>query len=348
MDSEAAFKRFAKPLPRPSTWRCTRLCWPRQAWFQKRRPGKRRRTACRDLFLQEELEAHACWTAEVSNGHFRPLEVGGTVPVRTAKEIEAWLVQRIAARLSLTPSQIQVTQPFLEMGMGSLDAMEITSDLQKWLDRPLSPTAIYNHPSTSALACWLARPVQVSKSPHSKAAVPPPETDFDSDHLLKDVQQLSEAEMVAFIERENDQVAVSEPEKCIAATRCGAVCSASWPSTWQAHVDRSLRDRNSCLGETRPRGISGRVAAGRCRRRPHVAELARVRTPRGKSPNSMRIRLRRICAIRDHGPQAGLYRSRLAVTRSRTRKSSDAPQQISEFYANSATADLCHPQPRAV
>jgi hypothetical protein len=39
--------------------------------------------------------------------------------------------------------------------MGSLDAVELASDLERWLNRRLSPTAIYNHPNIDALAKWL-------------------------------------------------------------------------------------------------------------------------------------------------------------------------------------------------
>ena len=88
------------------------------------------------------------------------------------------------------------------MGMGSLDAMEVAADLQTWLDRRLSPTAIYNYPNISSLAKWLASPARTSDSASLKPAVTSPESDFDPDRLLRDVQRLSEADMVAFISQE--------------------------------------------------------------------------------------------------------------------------------------------------
>ncbi len=46
---------------------------------------------------------------------------------RSAAEIESWLIERITARLRLAPGDVKVTTPFLELGMGSLDAVEIAA-----------------------------------------------------------------------------------------------------------------------------------------------------------------------------------------------------------------------------
>ncbi len=73
-------------------------------------------------------------------------------------EIEDWLIERIAARLRLPPAQVRVTTPFIEFGMGSVDAVEIAAELERWLGRRMSPTAIYNYPNIAALAQWLASP----------------------------------------------------------------------------------------------------------------------------------------------------------------------------------------------
>ena len=89
-----------------------------------------------------------------------------------AAEIESWLIERITARLPLAPGEVKVTTPFLELGMGSLDAVEIAAALERWLGRQLSPTAIYNYPTIAALACWLAIPV----APRSRGAAAGPPT----------------------------------------------------------------------------------------------------------------------------------------------------------------------------
>ncbi len=205
LDSEAAFQAVRQAIAATFEVEVYSIVLAKAGIVPKTTSGKRRRAACRDLYVRDELEVHARWTAEITNGHPHPLvaECRGTVHAPTAKEIEDWLVQRIAARMSLSTSQVQVTRPFLEMGMGSLDAMEVAADLQTWLDRRLSPTAIYNYPNIASLASWLASPAaQTMKSPSRTAAVTSLEDDFDPDRLLSDVQRLSEEDMVAFINQE--------------------------------------------------------------------------------------------------------------------------------------------------
>lgn len=167
--------------------------------------GKRRRAACREFYLRDQLEAQARWTAEVRSEVSSPAINGQPKLAHqpTAKEIERWLLKRIADRLCLTGAQIDVDKPFLEMGMGSLDAVEVAADLQDWLGRHLSPTAIYNYPSISCLASWLAKPAdQLTASNHQLAvssAISLTNPDADSRSLLREVEGLSEEDMAAFI-----------------------------------------------------------------------------------------------------------------------------------------------------
>lgn len=167
--------------------------------------GKRRRAACREFYLRDQLETQARWTAEVRNEVPSPTANGHPQLAHqpTAKEIERWLLKRIAERLGLTGSQIDVDKPFLEMGMGSLDAVEVAADLQDWLGHHLSPTAIYNYPSISCLANWLAKPAgkptASEQQPAVSSAISLMNPDVDPDSLLREVQGLSEEDMNAFI-----------------------------------------------------------------------------------------------------------------------------------------------------
>jgi len=125
--------------------------------------GKMRRSACREQYLSGEMKIVAEWKADLEDPEELEEENGdGRVsqgPRRvTASDLEAWLTERIAARLRLPRSHVHVTTPFVEFGMSSMDAVGIAVDLERWLGRPLSPTAIYNYPTISALARWLASP----------------------------------------------------------------------------------------------------------------------------------------------------------------------------------------------
>ena len=130
----------------------------------------------------------------------------------TVGEAERWLMQRVKSRLGLQAEQVRITTPFLDFGMGSVDAVEIAADLERWLGRRISPTAVYNFPNINALAQWLANP---SPEGEPLAAWHQPRValgDAHSQQLLDDVRSMTQEDMNAFILQElaklqnNDQV----------------------------------------------------------------------------------------------------------------------------------------------
>jgi len=168
--------------------------------------GKTRRADCRQRYLNGDLEILAAWKARTDEAENELADAPAVFTPRQvpADEIESWLIQRITARLQLVPGEVRVTTPFLELGMGSLDAMEIASALERWLGRPLSPTAIYNYPTITALASWLAIPVSADEvaggMPASPSAHPP--TELDSEQLLSQVRSMTEKDIEEFLAEE--------------------------------------------------------------------------------------------------------------------------------------------------
>ncbi len=103
------------------------------------------------------------------------------------------------------PDDIGVTTPFLELGMGSLDAVEIAAALERWLGRRLSPTAIYNYPTIAALAGWLATPLSPDDAggavPAAAFSLYPP-MEVDAEQLLAQVRNMSDQEVERFLAQE--------------------------------------------------------------------------------------------------------------------------------------------------
>lgn len=172
--------------------------------------GKPRRAACRERYLQNELATLAVWQAKrtpfepdaESESDERPAQPRQV----DAAEIEAWLTQRIAGRLQMPTAEVRSTTPFLEFGMGSLDAVELAAGLEKWLGRRLSPTALYNHPNIAALARWLAD-TQNSSAESAVAASAPsapaaPASTVDVERCLEEVRSQSDDDLAAFIAAE--------------------------------------------------------------------------------------------------------------------------------------------------
>ena len=163
--------------------------------------GKTRRSACRERYRSGQMKILAQWQANDQPELDEAVTATSPRSV-TAVEVENWLRERIAARLQLPVGQVGATTPFLEFGMGSVDAVEITADLERRLGQRLSPTAIYNYPNIDALARWLASP---PLDPQPSTRLPEariPVDELDSQRLLDDVRRMTEDEMQAFILQE--------------------------------------------------------------------------------------------------------------------------------------------------
>jgi len=63
-----------------------------------------------------------------------------------------WLVDRIAAVLAVDARTIPVDAPFAELGLSSLNAVELSDDLQRWAGLVLSPTLAFDYPTIEAVA----------------------------------------------------------------------------------------------------------------------------------------------------------------------------------------------------
>jgi acyl carrier protein len=160
--------------------------------------GKTRRSACREQYLKRQMTVLAAWTANLDETEETDDENGDgqldqSPRAVTATEVEAWLTERIAARLHLCRAQVQATTPFVEFGMGSLDAVAIAGDLERWLGRTLSPTAIYNYPTISALARWLANEPADGSQPARRTR-----EDLDPTQLDRELRQMTAEEMEQF------------------------------------------------------------------------------------------------------------------------------------------------------
>jgi acyl-CoA synthetase (AMP-forming)/AMP-acid ligase II/3-oxoacyl-(acyl-carrier-protein) synthase/acyl carrier protein len=74
-----------------------------------------------------------------------------------AKDITAWLIQRIADTAGVDPRQIEPRAPFSNHGLDSRAAVALSGELQDWLGSPLSPTLVYDFPSIAQLADHLTQ-----------------------------------------------------------------------------------------------------------------------------------------------------------------------------------------------
>ena len=75
---------------------------------------------------------------------------------RSEAEIQAWLIANIASIVEIDPKDIDVEKPLEYYGMDSMQAMHLSGDLEEWMGRTLSPTAVWDYPTIDLLARHLA------------------------------------------------------------------------------------------------------------------------------------------------------------------------------------------------
>jgi acyl carrier protein len=74
----------------------------------------------------------------------------------TALQIETWLVRAIARSLRVGPHEIDPARRFVELGIDSVAAVELSGDLEAWLGREVAPTVVWDYPTIALLAAHLA------------------------------------------------------------------------------------------------------------------------------------------------------------------------------------------------
>ncbi len=129
--------------------------------------GKIQRYAVKQGYLESSLREVGRWIAPTTIPETPPtatLDLAAapnTVPTsaKSAAAIEDWLVSKLAKTLKVTPHAISKTDPLADYGLDSAQAVGLSGALQDWLGTKLPPTLIWDYPTISQLAAYLAQPV---------------------------------------------------------------------------------------------------------------------------------------------------------------------------------------------
>jgi acyl carrier protein len=74
----------------------------------------------------------------------------------TAEQVQQWLVSKLAARLDVEPTTINVEAYFDEFDLDSTEALILAGELESWLGFEMEATALWYHPTIAALAEHIA------------------------------------------------------------------------------------------------------------------------------------------------------------------------------------------------
>jgi acyl carrier protein len=222
----------------------------RQASLPRTTSGKLQRSLCRQRYLQNDLKIVAIWSAHHAagaNGAAAKLpsprpgvpsprgELAGgdaTVPDvaplsledrdRLVDRIETRLVQWIMQRCDLAVGEVDRHKPFAELGLDSLSAVELSAELEQWLQVQIPAVAAWNHPTPHAMARYLAQlaadasggPAADALANRALASAPPSDSvaaqEFED--LLADIEGLSEADVQEALKASGFDESSAEPQ----------------------------------------------------------------------------------------------------------------------------------------
>ncbi len=123
-----------------------------------------------------------------------------------ATQLQNWLVDQIAERLGLESDEIDIDEDFADYGLNSIEAVNLSGDLENMLGRRLPPTILWDYPNIAALAQYL---VQDSSKDTLSLDQTQRISSEQAQQLLEQLDQLSDAEVDALLnamlsDEEND------------------------------------------------------------------------------------------------------------------------------------------------
>ncbi|MBE9223258.1 SDR family NAD(P)-dependent oxidoreductase, partial [Cyanobacterium stanieri LEGE 03274] len=130
--------------------------------------GKIARYASKKEFLDGNLPVVAQWNLNSNsirhkvvyfNNISRIKNTVSTINIKGNKKaikIQKWLINNVANRLQVNPNLIDIEQPFINYGLDSVQAVQLTADLEDYLNCKLSPTLAYDYPNIKSLSLYLS------------------------------------------------------------------------------------------------------------------------------------------------------------------------------------------------
>ncbi len=204
LDVEAAFETIRRIISTEHGLELFAIVLVKPGQMPKTSSGKTMRAACRSQYASGGFKVIAEWKF-TNPSSFKPLPVTlGHTKARkiTADEAEIWLINRISERTELPSGDVQVTTPFLMLGLGSMEAVELAAELETWLGRRMSPTMIYNHPNIGALAKWLSQPLHDEKSDSALIANTLSLEMLPTEFSLEDIEGMTDTDIENLIHNE--------------------------------------------------------------------------------------------------------------------------------------------------
>ena len=78
-----------------------------------------------------------------------------TTTTLTQRMVKDWLIKRVAHILRVAPEDVSSHTVFSELGMSSLQAIELAAELENWSDREIPATIVYEYPTIEEASAYV-------------------------------------------------------------------------------------------------------------------------------------------------------------------------------------------------
>jgi acyl carrier protein len=85
---------------------------------------------------------------------------------RSAQEIQAWMIDRLARLTGLAPPELDPREPIQRYGLDSVALVAFATDLEEWVGYRFRSNPLEDHPTVEALAAFLAD--EMAKAAHQQ------------------------------------------------------------------------------------------------------------------------------------------------------------------------------------
>jgi 8-amino-7-oxononanoate synthase len=69
--------------------------------------------------------------------------------------LQQWLITKLAERLNIAPEDINIQTELIDYGLNSIEAINLSGELENFLERRLDPTLLWEYPTIEALSRYL-------------------------------------------------------------------------------------------------------------------------------------------------------------------------------------------------
>lgn len=83
---------------------------------------------------------------------------------KNTQNIRTWLIAHVAEAARMDIYDIDPREPFATFGLGSVDAIALTGELEQWLDLRLPETIIWDYPTIEILTQYLTEQLNLRSS----------------------------------------------------------------------------------------------------------------------------------------------------------------------------------------